>query len=193
MTLTRQMEASEFVPIEPGTYSVTCVGITTDVMENPQFGNGAVIRFSLSFDDMVDTEGGDVIRDPIANDKLTPMSKLTGWLGAFGIKVAIGGQVDLEECIGKQALATVTSVDKGDRTYDKVTALMPVPKTAAPQQAIDVSELSIAAWWLFLRSNGFTQKQAKEAAAELYKGREPKDLTGEERESVFATLEGSSA
>ena len=188
MTLTRQMEDGEFTPITPGTYTVTCTDVKEGVIENPAFGNGDIIRFTVSFDDLLDTEGAEVIRDAIANDKLTPMSKLTEWITAFGVVVAVGESADIEECMGRKALAKVTNVEKNDKTYDRITALLPSPKAAAPKADVDISELPIIEWWTFVRAQGHTQMAVRAMAAEMFDGQEPKDLDGKEREAVFAAL-----
>ena len=136
MTLMRQMQESEFTPIKPGTYAVTCTAVKPDMIENPPFGNGDIIRFTLRFNDLLDAEGAEVTRDAIANDKLTPMSKLTEWVRAFSVHADVGESVDIEECIDKQALAQVTSIEKNDKTYDRIAGLLPAPKAAASTGAI---------------------------------------------------------
>ena len=188
MTLTRQMEDGEFTPITPGTYTVTCTDVKEGVIENPAFGNGDIIRFTVSFDDLLDTEGAEVIRDAIANDKLTPMSKLTEWTLAFGVSAAVGESLDIEECMGRKALAKVTNVDKNDKTYDRIASLLPAPKTAAQQQEVDIPGLTVVEWWRFIRGQGFTTEEAKSMAAAMYDGAEPKDLDGIDREAVYAAL-----
>ena len=188
MTLTRQMEDGEFTPITPGTYTVTCTDVKEGVIENPAFGNGDIIRFTVSFDDLLDTEGAEVIRDAIANDKLTPMSKLTEWLIAFGVSASVGESLDIEECMGRKALAKVTNIEKNDKTYDRISSLLPSPKAATRDTEVNVSELPIVEWWSYVRAQGFTQMAVRAMAAEMFDGREPKDLSGEEREAVFAAL-----
>ena len=36
---------------------MTCTDVKEGVIENPAFGNGDIIRFTVSFDDLLDTEG----------------------------------------------------------------------------------------------------------------------------------------
>ena len=92
--------------------------------------------------------------------------------------------------MGRKALAQVTNIEKNDKTYDRITSLLPSPKAAAPKTAeVDISELPIVEWWTFVRSPGpFTQMAVRAMAAEMYDGREPKDLDGKEREAVFLAL-----
>ena len=190
MTLTRQMEDGEFTPITPGTYTVTCTDVKEGVIENPAFGNGDIIRFTVSFDDLLDTEGAEVIRDAIANDKLTPMSKLTEWLIAFGVSATVGESLDIEECMGRKALAKVTNVEKNDKTYDRITSLLPSPKAATRDTEVDVSGAAHCRVVDICPRSGLHSgpRQSRAMAAEMYDGREPKDLDGKEREAVFAAL-----
>ena len=64
---------------------------------NPFAGAGA----ELVTTEMVDGEGNPIELDGIANDKLSPMSKLTRWLAAFGVVAKHGEDVDMEDAIDK--------------------------------------------------------------------------------------------
>ena len=113
---------------------------------------------------MLDTEGAEVIRDAIANDKLTPMSKLTEWTLAFGVSAAVGESLDIEECMGRKALAQVTNIEKNDRTYDRIASLLPAPKTGAPQKDVDISKgKPIVEWWTFVRAQGHTRSDGSQS------------------------------
>ena len=46
---------------------------------------------------------------------------------AFGVSAAVGESLDIEECMGRKALAKVTNIEKNDKTYDRITSLLPAP------------------------------------------------------------------
>lgn len=135
----RVMEEAKFTNIEKGTYPVTCVGVKEDTIPNPQFGNGDVIKFTIQFDTLEDDEGNLITRETMASDYLTPGSKLTAILMAFGVTAELGKVLDIDDCVGRQALATVgekaKTVNGQVKTYDTIESIFPAPKlrgSAAP-------------------------------------------------------------
>lgn len=182
MAIRRTMEESTFVHLEPGTYPVTCLSVKAETLENPQYGDGNIIRFELRFDDVLDENGEEIKRDLRANDKLTPMSKLTGILLAFGVKAAVGEEVDIEDCVGKQALAQVIEIKKDDKVYDRIKDLLPTQKKASGDPTANISD-----FWHEVRSKGFAVREVTKTAEDLY-GKHPKDLTPEERAEILAQL-----
>lgn len=131
MGMTRTMEESRFTNIEKGTYAVTCIGVRPDKIAKPQFGDGSVIKFTVRFDDLVDDEGEPLTRETMASDYLTPGSKLTKILHAFGVSAEIGQSVDIEDCLNREALAVVGEKRKDDKVYDTIDDLVPAPKRGA--------------------------------------------------------------
>lgn len=131
MGMTRTMEESKFTKIDKGTHPVTCIGIRPDTIQNPKFGDGAVIKFTLRFDNLVDDEGEPLTRETMASDYLTPGSKLTKILFAFGVSAGVGQSVDIEDCLDRQAFAVVGEKRKDDKVYDTIEDLVPAPKTGA--------------------------------------------------------------
>lgn len=182
MGIRRTMEESSFVHIEPGMYPVTCLSVKADTLENATYGDGSVIRFQLRFDDVLDENGEEVTRDVIANDKLTPMSKLTGFLQAFGVKANVGEEIDIEECQGKSALARVIERRKDDKVYDRVEDLLPAQKQTTTDPKNNISD-----FWKAVKEKGFEVSEITQTVQDMY-GKAPKDLTPEERESVLESL-----
>lgn len=134
------MEEAKFTNIEKGTYPVTCIGVKEDTIPNPQFGNGDVIKFTIQFDTLEDDEGELLTRETMASDYLTPGSKLTSILLAFGLTAEVGKTLDIDDCVGRQALATVgaksKTVNGQVKTYDTIESIFPAPKTrSAPRPA----------------------------------------------------------
>ena len=136
------MEEAKFTNIEKGTYSVTCIGVKEDTIQNPQYGNGDVIKFTLQFDNLTDDEGNLLTRETMASDYLTPGSKLTAILQGFGVTAELGHALDIDDCIGRQALAKVGSVTKTVKgvvkTFDTIDEIFAAPKdvqrAAAPSR-----------------------------------------------------------
>lgn len=165
-------------------YKVRCVDVKEDLLENASFGNGDIIRFTLETEDKYDPEGNPAQMDAIANDKLTPKSKLTRWLEAFGVKAEVGKTIDIEDCVDKYAQAKVVAKvdDSGkDTGFTKVDDLLPLGRQ---QVSKPMAEMTVEEWWPEVRSAGITQKEARDRAVSMFK-REPKDLTGEERKQVY--------
>lgn len=179
MSTKRTMEEPKFKNIDPGTYPVTCVAVRPDTLENPQYGDGSVIKFKLEFDGLEDDDGEPLTREAMAGDYLTPGSKLTRYLFAFGITADIGGEVDIDDAVNRQALAVVGKKTKGDKVYDTINDLIPAPKARtngakAPQKAQEADRtpsmikpdytIEWTVFWKSLRELGFTREQVIEEA-----------------------------
>lgn len=180
-----QAKASEGPKLDAGTYEVICADATTDQLPNPQFGDGNVLRLKLQVVDMVNPDGSDVVLDAIANLKLSPMSKLWGWIEAFGFKLEVGQDFDTDQLKGLNAYAVVGQREGQDGAlWPRVESIIPLPK----QRASSTSAASnVSGWWAYIREEGFTVKEATDKAEELY-DKHPKDMSPDEREAVFTAL-----
>lgn len=118
--------------LEAGTYLMTCTGIEETEIPNSQF-DPRVYRVRLRTDDVVDPDGLPIDLDAIASRKLTPGSKMTGWLKAFGIGWN-PGPIDLEQIIGRQCMALVEVQVKETGEYARVKELMPPPRAMAARR-----------------------------------------------------------
>jgi hypothetical protein len=171
---TRTMEEAKFTNIDPGTYPVTCIGVRGDTLENPQYGDGAVVKFRLEFDGLEDDEGEPLTREAMASDYLTTGSKLTRYLFAFGISASVGQDIDLDDAIGKQALAVVGKKTKGDKVYDTIDNLIPAPKartngskpaqkapaaSQTPSMIKDTGEVDWPIFWKVTREAGIKREE----------------------------------
>lgn len=192
MALTRTPKAGG-IDLEPGTYEVVCTEVKTDVIENPQFGNGDVIKFKLKVVDMVDEAGDDVELSCMANDVLTPKSKLWGWLQGFGLKVEIGKPVDVESALGKGAFAVVSQQPgKDGGLFTKVEEIIAMPKSQQRAvRAANPEALTTAEWWKLARDDeGFSREEIVEKSMALFE-REPPELTAEERADLLKSLKAN--
>jgi hypothetical protein len=185
MSLVLTAEAGGGVKLDPGTYPVVCMDVKEDRLDNSQFGNGDVIRFVLEVVDVLDENGEPVQLDAIANRKLTPKSKLWGWLEAFGLKVAVGAKVNIEDAVGREAFAIVIEKEGSQGgSFARIESIVPAPSR---KPAGDPKDMPISEWWALVRSKGHDTSGARDKAVELF-GKEPKDLSGEERAAVLAAL-----
>lgn len=189
MSLKRSMK--EYQAIEPGTYQVRLMDLTETQIENPQYGNGDVIRFAFECTDVVDNEGNPYELDGIAIDILTPESKLTKWLAAFGVTAKPGETLDMEEAIGRECLAEIVHKPGKDGTgaFPRIDKLVPLPKSSgrpAPSQAVSGD---ISAWWKETRTAGLKREDVINASKEMF-GAEPAELAPEDREELMAALTG---
>ena len=162
MPLKRKM--TEVQTLEPGTYKVQLMDLKETILENPQFGSGDVIRFCIETTEVVDEEGNRIELDGIANDKLTPLSKLTRWLTAFGVTAEAGEEIDMEEAIGREAMAVIVVKPGKDGTgaFPRVDDLVPLPKSgkasSAPQKPTAASNgdsPDVDSFWRRIRAAGF--------------------------------------
>lgn len=187
MPLVREAkESAGGLKLKPGMYTVTCMNVTADYLENSVSKDKDIIRFDLMTEDVLDADGSPIVFDAIASDKLTSRAKLTTWLNAFGVMFSIGDAVDLEDCIGCKCLAKiVTKLDQTGKPteFSKVGDL--VPLVGGTVKAM--GDMTVGEWWAALREAGIDFKDAREKAGELF-GKEPKDLSGPEREVVFQSF-----
>lgn len=185
----RVMEEAKFTNIEKGTYPVTCIGVKEDTIPNPQFGNGDVIKFTIQFDTLEDDEGNLITRETMASDYLTPGSKLTSILMAFGVTAELGKVLDIDDCVGRQALATVgekaKTVNGQVKTYDTIESIFPAPKlrgsaASAARPAQEPAAASSApsvvnpdgspnhdAFWRAVKALGLNQKHVFDKAGSI--------------------------
>lgn len=157
--LTRTMK--EVQTLEPGTYKVQLMDLKETQLENPSFGNGDVIRFVLETTDVMDTEGNPIELDGIANDKLTPMSKLTRWLAAFGVTAIPGEDVDMEEAVGREAMAVVVLKPGKDGTdmFPRIDDLVPLPKSGKAPTGPTEAKADFVAFWARIEAAGFKRTE----------------------------------
>lgn len=183
MSLTRTMK--EATTLEAGTYEVQLIDLKEDMLENPQFGNGAVIRFQMETTDVLDEEGNPVELDGLANDKLTPLSKLTVWLAAFGVTAKPGEDIDMSEAIGRKAMAVIVLKPGKDGTgaFPRIENLVPLPR--AGRSAAVAPDIS--AWWKETRDLGLKRDEVLKASNEMF-GAEPAELASEDRAELLKVL-----
>jgi hypothetical protein len=189
MSLKRTMK--EATTLEPGTYTVRLMDLVETTLENPQFGNGDVIRFALETTDVVDEEGNPVQLDGIANDKLTPMSKLSRWLTAFGVSAKPGEDVDMEKAIGQQAMAVIVLKPGKDGTgaFPRIDDLVPLPKAGGRSVPTTPASVDISGWWKTTRDAGLKRDDVLKASKEMF-GAEPAELAPEDRDELLTVLTG---
>ena len=183
--------------LDPGTYKVRLMDLKEATLENPQFGNGDVIRFVLETVDVVDGEGNPIELDGIANDKLSPMSKLTRWLSAFGVTSKPGEEVDMEDAVDREAMAVIVNKPGKDGTgaFPRIEDLVPLPKTGngrtarptEPPVTTDGAVMEIGDWWALTRQEGFERIAVIEKSKVMF-GEEPPNISPAERTALLEEL-----
>ena len=119
--------------IEPGIYECECTRTWAETLENPQYGNGDVIKIKLELD-VADDDGETVELEAMANRKLTPMSKLWSWFEAFNVPVSVGDELDTDQMVGKRCQVEVGERKTERGTWATVDRLFKLPTRAAPRQ-----------------------------------------------------------
>ena len=136
------------VDLDNGTYPITIVAIAEGQIENPQYGDGRVVRIDMEFDGMVLPDGDPVILDAIANPKLSPKSKLGGWCKALGFDLEIGQEFDLDELVGAKGLAVIENESKDGQDWPRVVNIVGTVRTnRTTVPPADTSKPDIGAFW----------------------------------------------
>ena len=185
-----KVSAGGGIHFKPGTYLATVLTTAEDVLENSQYGTGEIIRFELEPEGVFDESGDAIQIDAIASRKLSPKSKLYSWLQACGVDLTTGREVDMDEAVG--ARVQIKVIDKpskdGTATFSSVDDIFPTPENQPTQKPVE--EMEIGDYWAHVRAQGVEIAAIKNLAAKQF-GKEPHQLTGEERKSLFlAALEG---
>lgn len=179
----------EIPDVESGTYLATCVRVKDDTIENPQFGNGDVVRLYMALADVLDAEGEEIELDGMANRKLTPKSKLTRWAEALGRAIDFDNEDDFdpEELIGSQCLIKVVRADKD--SWPKIEDMTAPPKTRATRQAAPpTADNGISNFWAATRKAGVTLEDVKLSSNDMF-GKAPADLTPDQRTELLEALQ----
>jgi hypothetical protein len=195
MSLTRVMK--EYTALEPGTYKVQLMDLTETQLENPQYGNGDVIRFAFECVDEVDDEGNRYQLDGIANDILTSESKLTKWLAALGVTAKPGEGLDMAEAVGRECLAEVVLKPGKDGTgaFPRIDKLVPLPKGKAIGRTVAATETvaqavsdDISSWWSVTRTRNWSRADVLKVSHEMF-GAEPAELAPKDRAELLEALD----
>jgi hypothetical protein len=175
------------VNVDPGTYEALCLEAKADTLQNPQFGNGDVLRIKVELVGIKDEDGEPVVLDGMASLKLSPMSKLWGWVSAFGFKLDVGQEFDTDLLRGKRAFAVVGQREGQDGAlWARIEDFVPLPKGAQPvSTSADVIRFDEngtphpdwTVFWNLLRKHGITPKNVQDAYGDV-KVTDPFDLPG---------------
>ena len=148
------------VKLEPGTYVVTVDSIAEDYIKNPQFGDGHTLKFKFTVEDTVDEKGEQVYLSASASYKLSPKSKLWGWVEAFGFELEVGQEFDTDELVGMSCQALVSRTKKDDGSeWSEISSLFPLGKQHnAPRPVAKASgEPDYDAFWKQVTAMGMTK------------------------------------
>ncbi len=132
MPLIARMEGGN-APLEAGTYEAICTDLKPDEFPESQY-DPYVYRWTLETTEVLDSDGRGIELTAISSRKLTPNSKLTRWVNALlGHIPEIGGEIDLEEVVGKHCLMVVVMKPSASGTeFARVDDLIPEPKRTRP-------------------------------------------------------------
>lgn len=127
-------EAPELVP--ENTYEVMCMDVKPETWEEDEFGNLQKLRWFLEAQDLFDSEGNPARIEAVCNDKWSEKATAWIWSEAFGLHPSYGEPTDIEDCIGKKALAQVAiRKSKKGKEFNVVERMMALPagrRAAAP-------------------------------------------------------------
>jgi hypothetical protein len=137
------------IHVPPGTYPVTVTepAPVPDKITSAQYGTTNVIRFTFALDGMTTDDGEPLQIDAIANHNLSSLSKLNEWIRALGMHPEVGDEVDLDELVGRTALAMIIDgkPSKDGQVYSRVDAIVPAPKTPGQTNGAKAAQKAPAA------------------------------------------------
>lgn len=183
MKVTMRSAGVPGIHVQPGTYPVTVTepAPVPDTIVSGQYGTSNVIRFTFALDGMFNEEGEQMLIDAIANHNLSPLSKLNEWINALGLAPQIGEEVDLDELVGRQALAQIIdNRGKDGQVYSRVDKIIPAPTarqngskaspaahaaSQSPSMITVTGELDFTEFWKACKNAGITQKEVAEAVS----------------------------
>ena len=140
MTLIRHATASGGTKIPPGTYRVLLMDLKEDLLENALYGNGNVIRFELEVCQHVDVSGNPIQLDALANDKLTPKSKLWQVATSLNVQPVLGQGFDTDDLLGRRANLVIKHIDTTSGPKAKIVDMLKVggaAPAAVPAGAVE--------------------------------------------------------
>lgn len=116
----RMVKSLPVLPVRE--YAVQVVGLE---MKEEQFGPAVIFRLEVIDDE--EFAGRKLSAMASLGDEVTPKHKFTKWLAAFGVPFAEETELDIEELIGKEALATVVVTEKNGDQFNKITEMRSIP------------------------------------------------------------------
>jgi hypothetical protein len=120
-----KLRAEDYVTLPDGVYSVR----VTAVEEMVGRDGSAFIRWT--FEVVNDPEYGGTALTAVSSLRLTPKSKTRQFCEALlGRRLERGEEVELDDLVGRTALANVTSVERNGAIYNTVESLAPVRRRA---------------------------------------------------------------
>lgn len=129
MPLIRQAATREDPDLVPeDTYEVMCMDIKPELWKKDKFGNLEKVRFFLETEDLFDAGGNPARIEGVCNDKWSEKATLWLWCEAFGLQPNYDEPSDIEDCIGKKALAKVAITQTADgKDFNVVERMMALP------------------------------------------------------------------
>lgn len=182
------MEAGAGPKIPEGLYKAVCTDVQPDRLENAQFGNGDVYRFSFQLTDIYDEHGENPVLDAIANAKLTPKSKLTEWAEALlGKKLEVGDKLDTDALIACECtVQVIVKAGSDGAEWSRIDKVLPIVG-AKKGPNLESDDLALSDWWAATRQVGIDRNKVMAKSEELF-GKEPAAITPQERREVMAAL-----
>jgi hypothetical protein len=121
------LTASDYTVVDDGEYPAKFTGY--DARET-QFGDAVIMSFEL-----MDEEHHGITVSGMASQKLSPKSKLRGWIeGMLGRALAVGENVNIDALIGSKVMLYITTEDTDKGMFNRIEKIR-VPKKKAAKPA----------------------------------------------------------
>lgn len=154
-------QAGGGVHVPPGSYEVLCTATRLDKIDNSKFGNGDVVRLDLQIVDVLDENGDYIELDAIANQRLTPKSKLWEWATAFGLPPVLNQNFDTDALVGRTAQALIIDKVEDGATFSRVDKIFPARASQSAPAAAATSNgdgPDFDGFWRRVKAGGFERK-----------------------------------
>jgi hypothetical protein len=133
------------IDIQDGTYLLEVTTIEETTFEDSKFGKKGPqtsVKFTFDLPDVTDEDGSVISLTATASARLTPKTKLWGWVEALtGEQLQVGQTVNVDGLVGCRALGLIaTEAKEGGTKWTGIKALMPLPKEGKPKAVVSQAD-----------------------------------------------------
>ena len=184
---------SDAPEIPDGLYVATITKVEDVTLDQPDnFGNQEKVQIHLSF---LDSNSEAQTLEPRVNRKWGERANLFAIALAAGLDVSPHEPFDTASLVNRKVNVLVETPEEGRWPRVKSWGRVKQQNGSAPSQAAtaapvkDIAEMNIIEWWKATRQAGYEKDYVIQACRDMFgDDKEPKDLTGEQRQELVAAL-----
>ena len=184
---------SDAPEIPDGLYVATITDVVDVTLEQPDnYGNQEKVEIHLAF---LDANSESQTLEPRVNRKWGERANLFAIALATGLDVSPHEPFDTATLKNRKVNVLVETAEEGRWPRIKSWGRVKQQNGPAPSQAVSgaslmpIAEMNIVEWWKATREAGFEKDYVIQACRDMFgDDKEPKDITGEQREQLVAAL-----